>query len=347
MGVARCAIGMCVLLLLLGFAGVDAASARPVQGIVLTAELGPVLVDGADPQTGAVNDAEVNGQIALPSPFDCPYFHFHGTLFGKPDPAPQSCGWGPFIPIDQTRAALLWAAFATTAEESGRDATHYLHLWIRELEANAKDGVISAEKAKLLVEAVTKIEHIDKAARDATDPKEKERLKLVARRRKLEVLARTPHRVLFRVPKHERAGGGFEAVAVVPKGQLGNPQTNYDVVVDISAKNAQWDSVEVRVPFGSKQSIRQFLVQGENTTCVLIDSNDKEYQPQPPDNHYDVSPGTQIVEIRCKRSGHHKDFNIAVQLSPSGPPRYVFVTLLQKGHQNDGENIQVGPRVPK
>jgi hypothetical protein len=34
------------------------------------------------------------GVIAPPEPTACPCLHYHGLLFGQPDPAPPFCGWG-------------------------------------------------------------------------------------------------------------------------------------------------------------------------------------------------------------------------------------------------------------
>ena len=50
---------------------------------------------------------------------DCPFVHYHGRLFGRPDPAPNACGWGQVILARQASEVLYDIAKAIDSE---RDA---------------------------------------------------------------------------------------------------------------------------------------------------------------------------------------------------------------------------------
>jgi hypothetical protein len=99
------------------FSTVVTASAQidPVWWRIVNGRGGGTVIKGAgpcgsptcivDPEVGAV------GGIALGHFSDCPcHFadgHYHGTLFGIEDPAPNACGWGCVYEIPYSRANAL------------------------------------------------------------------------------------------------------------------------------------------------------------------------------------------------------------------------------------------------
>jgi hypothetical protein len=64
--------------------------------VVITEGPGRGVVLEVNEQDSTVNDPELGavGFIAPKVVPDCDSIHYHGTLFGKPDPAPSNCGWG-------------------------------------------------------------------------------------------------------------------------------------------------------------------------------------------------------------------------------------------------------------
>src|SRR5687767_4005137 len=97
----------------------DGGPGSPLNGIVLSVD-GPA---GCAPQYCLVNEPDIgaDGGVIGGGPYpDCPHgYHYHGFLFGRPDPA-TGCGWGPVteLSIVAAGAVVQNASVAITLEEA-------------------------------------------------------------------------------------------------------------------------------------------------------------------------------------------------------------------------------------
>jgi hypothetical protein len=171
----------------------------PGEGVILHPESTTLIVgaDRGDKLLGA------KGFIAGAAP-DCPFQpgHYHGTLFGKPDPAPDACGWGPIIGLDQLTDVVqditqlitreTYALRRKTVSRAKKDlgkASSSMGA-ISNIREDLQDSSIPQDRkdamSKLIDEFVKQdhvaIKHLDKAAAAKTK-KGRERRKRLARRR--------------------------------------------------------------------------------------------------------------------------------------------------------------------
>jgi hypothetical protein len=66
----------------------------------------------------ASDDLDATGRVVGGGPYpDCDaVYHYHGTLFGQPDPAPNGCGWGEVLPITSLQSEAAVVSSAITLE---------------------------------------------------------------------------------------------------------------------------------------------------------------------------------------------------------------------------------------
>lgn len=188
--------------------GASLASAAPAGAVDVilqgaTGE-GVILHPDAAGVVGAHKDDKLlgaKGHIGRPEP-GCPgHFHYHGTLFNKPDPAPQMCGWGPVFALGNASDAYKHTAEAIAAEtsavrrKSAKGALEDLagvdkstDQMIEDLNRLIRTGRIGGGKAKdlfpLILDDRTGIADLDRAAKkllkevaDAKSKEERTRLK--------------------------------------------------------------------------------------------------------------------------------------------------------------------------
>jgi len=89
----------------------------PASGAMIAT--GPILEGVAEAVPASNFPTGANGTIHVGTVADphckCAY-HFHGELFGEPDPNSLGCGWGCAVPCDQVSAEVADLAIAVTAE---------------------------------------------------------------------------------------------------------------------------------------------------------------------------------------------------------------------------------------
>jgi len=94
-----------VFVALVSLTGLTIASAQATRWRIMTGPGAGVTLNGSGT---FITDLFAEGSIAFGHFPDCECTgfdgHYHGTLFGKPDPAPGNCGWGCVLEIAATRS---------------------------------------------------------------------------------------------------------------------------------------------------------------------------------------------------------------------------------------------------
>jgi hypothetical protein len=80
----------------------------------------------------ASEDFDAVGKVVGDGPYpDCnATYHYHGTLFDKPDPAPNGCGWGEVVPVTSLSNEAAVVSGAVTGETDAlraKDPHHAKH----------------------------------------------------------------------------------------------------------------------------------------------------------------------------------------------------------------------------
>lgn len=98
------------------------------NGLMLSTAVGPPGCAPAPYCSVVDGGLGADGRVVGGGPYDdCPFqYHYHGTLFGQPDPNINGCGWGVLIPEPLPPGALLMSeaiTFETRAIRTERPGT--------------------------------------------------------------------------------------------------------------------------------------------------------------------------------------------------------------------------------